>query len=152
MDGRDLRELRVRHHLTQQEVAAAAGMRQPDLSAIENGRRGTEESRGRVLAAIRSLVRPSDALDAETRAAVRALLEQVGATDVRVFGSVARGSDQAGSDLDLIATFPKHFDLFDLMDVELKLEEMLGLPVDVVSDSPRTGYALVDAKRDAVAL
>lgn len=127
-------------------------MRQPDLSAIENGRRGSEATRERVLAATRSLARPSVALDAQTRQNVLAIFERYGATDVRIFGSVARGSDRPGSDLDLLARFPGHFDLFDLMKLEEELEDTLGLSVDVVSDSPRTDFALTGANGDAVNL
>lgn len=152
MEGSRLQELRLRYRLTQRQVADAAGMRQPDLSAIENGRRGTEETRNRVLAAIRTLARPGDALDPKTRDDIRAVLERFGATNVRIFGSVARGSDRPGSDLDLIAKFPPHFDLFDLMKVEDEIEEALGLPVDVVSDNLRTQHALTQAKREAVTL
>jgi transcriptional regulator with XRE-family HTH domain len=54
VDGAELRALRIRLGLTQQEVAAAARMRQPDLSAIERGRRGTPDGRRRVLDAIGS--------------------------------------------------------------------------------------------------
>lgn len=152
MDGRRLKELRIRHSLTQRQVADAAGMRQPDLSAIENGRRGSIESRTRVLNAIRSLARPGEALDDRMRAAMRRILERYGATDIRLFGSVARKTDRPGSDLDVIARFPEGFDLFDLMNLEAELEELVGLRVDVVSDSDRTPYALADAKRQAVAL
>jgi predicted nucleotidyltransferase len=65
---------------------------------------------------------------------------------------VARKTDRPGSDLDVMARFPEGFDLFDLMNLEAELEELLGLRVDVVSDSDRTPYALIDAKREAVAL
>lgn len=54
-------------------------------------------------------VQPSAVLDEPVRAAVRAVLRSYGATNVRVFGSVARGQDGPGSDLDLIAEFPPAF-------------------------------------------
>lgn len=152
MDGVRLRELRTRYGLTQQQVSRAAGMRQPDLSAIENGRRGSAEARRRVLSAIRSLVRPSTVLDVATRRQLLEIFDRYGASDVRIFGSVARSSDEPGSDLDLIARFPDGFDLFDLMNLEEELEDALGIAVDVVADSPRTDYALSGAKRQAVAL
>lgn len=152
MTGDQLRALRERFGLTQVEVAAAAGIAQPELSAIENGRRGTDESRRRVAATIRSLVRPSRALTDEARRSVQRVFEAYGVHGVRIFGSVARGTDRPGSDLDLIAVFPKGFGLFRLMELEAELEEILGVPVDVVSDSPHTAASLQQGKREAVAL
>lgn len=153
MDGQILRDHRVRYGLTQAEVARAAGMRQPDLSAIEHGRRDGAELHRRVQAAIRDLVRPSAILaDEELRRDLRECLLQHGARDARVFGSTARGEDRPGSDLDIMARFPPGFDLFDLMEVEAELEGLLGIRVDVVSDDDRTPYALAVAKADAVRL
>ncbi|HEY5878675.1 MAG TPA: nucleotidyltransferase domain-containing protein [Nakamurella sp.] len=153
MDGQILRDHRERYGLTQAEVARAAGMRQPDLSAIEHGRRGGAELHRRVQVAIRQLVRPSAVLaDEEIRRELRESLLRHGARDIRVFGSTARGVDRPGSDLDIMAKFPPGFDLFDLMEVEAELEGLLGIRVDVVSDDDRTPYALADAKADAVRL
>lgn len=152
MDGNELRALRQRFGLTQVEIAEAAGVGQPELSAIENGRRGTDESRARVLEAIRALARPSDALTAVTRTSIRGILDQYGASNIRLFGSVARGTDTAGSDLDIMATFPETFSFFGLMEIEEELEALLGIHVDVVFDSPSTPDALAEAKRQAVPL
>lgn len=152
MDGARLRELRRRYGLTQVQVARAASMAQPDLSAIEAGRRGIPETRARVLAALRSLVRPSDVLDDEVRQVILSIFDRFGATDVRLFGSVARGDDGPGSDIDLIATFPEDFDLLDLMTLEQVLEDALGLAVDVVADTPRVERALARTAPDQVSL
>jgi len=152
MDGADLRSLRTRYRLTQAAVAAAAGIAQPDLSAMEHDRRGTPESRARVAEAIRRLARPSDVLTPEIREVVRKVFSDHRASNVRVFGSVARGADRPGSDLDLIAVFPDDFGFLELMELEDELEQVTGLPVDVVSDSPRTAASLARAKRDAVPL
>ena len=58
-------------------------------------------------------------------------------TRLEVFGSVARGEQSAGSDLDLLVTFtagaPRgmaHFAFVD--DLEKELEEMLGCEVDLI--------------------
>lgn len=152
MDGAELRRLRTRFDLTQTEVAHEAGLQQPVLSAIEHDRRGSPETRARVVAAIRRLVRPDEALDDITRAAVRAAVEERGGRDIRVFGSVARGDDRPGSDLDIIARFDDDFDLLDLMELESTIEQITGLAVDVVSDDPRMPYALTAAKAEAIPL
>lgn len=152
MNGDEIRGLRERHGLTQQQVAYVSGLQQPALSAMENGKRGSAAAFERVRRAILATVQPSAVLDEPVRAAVRAVLSRHGATNVRVFGSVARGQDGPGSDLDLLAEFPTTFDLFDLMDVEAAVEAIVGVPVDVVSETPRTAYALKQARAEAVPL
>lgn len=52
---------------------------------------------------------------------------------VSVFGSVARGDDRADSDVDFLVEFDAGSSLFDLMHISEELEELLGIPVDVVS-------------------
>ncbi|MGH3444308.1 MAG: nucleotidyltransferase family protein, partial [Nocardioidaceae bacterium] len=95
---------------------------------------------------------PSDALTPDMRREIRKVLRRFGAADVRVFGSVARGTDGPGSDLDIMATFPKTFSLLGLMEVEEQLEALLGVRVDVVFDNPRRSAAMRTAKREAVVL
>jgi uncharacterized protein len=65
------------------------------------------------------------------------LLDRVagyGVTELRVFGSVARGRARPGSDVDLIVDLdPARHGLFDLAGVAAALEEALGCGVDVVA-------------------
>lgn len=56
------------------------------------------------------------------------------ADDVRVFGSVARGQDVSGSDLDLLVRFHRDADVYDLAELITSLEDLTGLQVDVVSE------------------
>ncbi len=56
------------------------------------------------------------------------------ATDIRVFGSVARGEAGAGSDLDLLVKMQPGASLFDLAALDRKIGALLGMPVDVISD------------------
>ncbi len=51
----------------------------------------------------------------------------------RVFGSVLHGTDQEGSDLDLLVDAMPGATLFDLGGLQADLEEMLGIPVDVLT-------------------
>lgn len=50
---------------------------------------------------------------------------------VAVFGSVARGDDEAGSDF--LVEFEPGSSLFDVLHIGEELEALLGIPVDVVS-------------------
>ena len=52
---------------------------------------------------------------------------------VALFGSVARGDDTPESDIDFLVEFQKGSSLFDLMDLQEALEQLLGVSVDVVS-------------------
>ncbi|WP_420445059.1 nucleotidyltransferase family protein [Candidatus Poriferisodalis sp.] len=68
------------------------------------------------------------------------------AADVRLFGSTARGSADAGSDIDLLVTVTDTATLFDLARLSSALETLLEAPVDVISDRGMT-----DAERESVA-
>jgi predicted nucleotidyltransferase len=58
-----------------------------------------------------------------------------GAHDVRMFGSVARGDQCEDSDLDLLVRFDPDRSLLDHGGLVVDLEELLGVPVDVVSEN-----------------
>lgn len=57
-----------------------------------------------------------------------------GAYNVRIFGSVARGDADEQSDLDLLVDMETGRSLFDLGGFLTDLEELLGYPVDVVTE------------------
>ncbi len=61
------------------------------------------------------------------------LARQHRATEVSVFGSVARGESTRASDVDFLVRFDRDSSLFDLMHLEDALSDLLGVPVDVVS-------------------
>lgn len=56
-----------------------------------------------------------------------------GLSNVRVFGSVLHGQDTEGSDLDLLVDAPPGTTLFDLGHLQVELEELLGIPVEVLT-------------------
>lgn len=57
-----------------------------------------------------------------------------GAFDIKVFGSYARGDASDRSDLDLLVTLKPERTLFDLIALEQELEELLQIPVEVVTE------------------
>jgi len=67
------------------------------------------------------------------RATIRRLAQANHAGNVRVFGSVARGDDLPGSDIDLLVDPDDDATLFDLAQLEIDLEALFERPVDVVS-------------------
>ncbi len=55
------------------------------------------------------------------------------AANPRVFGSVVRGTDTEGSDLDLLVDALPGATLFDLGGLQIELEELLGVPVELLT-------------------
>lgn len=55
-----------------------------------------------------------------------------GAKNVRLFGSLARGEENADSDVDLLVDMEEGRSLLDLSHILLDVEELLGCPVHVV--------------------
>lgn len=77
-------------------------------------------------------MKPSTALERH-RATVRETTQRFRATNARVFGSVLHGTDRDGSDLDLLVDALPGATLFDLGALQVELEEILGVPVDVLT-------------------
>ena len=76
--------------------------------------------------------RPSAALIAN-RGAVKRALARHGLTNPRVFGSVARGDDTEASDLDLLVDARPGTSLLDLVKAKHAVEDVLRVPVDLVT-------------------
>jgi hypothetical protein len=70
----------------------------------------------------------------EKRDEILRIASKHGARNVRVFGSVARGEADEGSDLDLLVELEPGRSLMDHAALWLELQEALGRRVDVVSD------------------
>lgn len=58
-----------------------------------------------------------------------------GASNVRVFGSVARGEDTESSDIDLLVEMEPERSLLDLIGLRNDLKDLLGSEVDVCTDN-----------------
>jgi predicted nucleotidyltransferase len=67
------------------------------------------------------------------RADILSLTERCGASNVRVFGSVARGETGPESDVDLLVEFEADRSLLDFIGLELDLRDLLGSHVDVAT-------------------
>lgn len=79
-------------------------------------------------------MRPSLALDLK-RSAVREMVSRFRVTNPRIFGSVLRGTDLDGSDLDLLVDALPGATLFDLGGLQVELESLLGIHVDLLTPS-----------------
>jgi uncharacterized protein len=96
-------------------------------------------------------MRPSFALDLQ-RSTVRETARRFRVANPRVFGSVLHGTDQDGSDLDLLVDALPGATLFDLGGLQDELESLLGVHVDVLTpaDLPQKFRAQVLAEAQPV--
>jgi len=62
------------------------------------------------------------------------LLEGYNVSKIGVFGSVARGDSTEKSDIDLLVAFKATPDLFAFMELQEKLEALLGRRVDLATE------------------
>ncbi|MCI0690025.1 MAG: helix-turn-helix domain-containing protein [Sporichthyaceae bacterium] len=163
-----LREARRRAGLSQVELAARAGVTQSVISAYESGRRqpamstlvALVEAAGYELdVSLRHSAPALGALSGPVGRRVRRCRRQIvaaaaayGVSNLRVFGSVARGRDQAGSDVDLLADLPPGLGLFGLGRVQADLETILGCRVDLVPEQDLKPDVRARVERELVPL
>jgi predicted nucleotidyltransferase len=77
--------------------------------------------------------------------------ESHGATNVRIFGSVARGMDTPG-DIDLLVQLEPGYSLLDIIAIKQDLEDLLGCRVDVVTEAALSPYIREQVLREAAKL
>ena len=76
-------------------------------------------------------MKPSLALEGK-REAVRAVVSRYPTTNPRIFGSVLHGDDREDSDIDILVDALPGATLFDLGDLQMALQELLGVRVDLL--------------------
>ena len=84
-----------------------------------------------------------------------AILDQAvqhGASNVRVFGSVARASSGAESDVDLLVDIDEGRSLLDLIGLHQDLEKLLQCRVDVLTEAELSPFFRAQVLREAIAL
>lgn len=78
------------------------------------------------------------------------MCERYGVASLDVFGSVARGEDGAGSDVDLLYVLKPGVRLgFRLFDLEDELTDLFGRPVDLVARRSVNKYLREQVLADA---
>jgi predicted nucleotidyltransferase len=65
---------------------------------------------------------------------ILAVARNHGLVNVRLFGSIARGEETPDSDIDLLVDLEKGRTLLDLGGALIKLQELLGRKVDIVTE------------------
>jgi uncharacterized protein len=166
--GTLLRQARTGAGLSQAELAFRAGVTQSVISAYESGHRQPAlptlasliEAAGYELVTDvrpepRRLSRLFGPIGRQVRSRRHDLIAAAaayGVTNLRVFGSVARGTDRPDSDLDLLADLPPGMSLLRLARVRADLEAIAGTQVDLVPAGDLKPPIRVRADSDLVAL
>src|SRR5580704_6688177 len=146
--GSLLRDARRRAGLSQVELAKRAGITQSVVSAYESGaRQPSLPVLGRLVDATgfdldlrlrrraMSTRGPLGERLRQCRQQVQKITAGYGLSNVRVFGSVARGDERPESDVDLLVDAGPGVGLFGLGRCQAELEFLLGAPVDLVPAS-----------------
>jgi uncharacterized protein len=168
MAGGLLRRARTGAGLSQAELAARAGVTQSVISAYESGHRQPalptlaaliEAASYELITGIRRQPRRLGRLSGPLGRRVRRKRQDLvtaaaahGVTNLRVFGSVARGQDRPDSDVDLLADLPPGMGLLGLGRVQAELEAILGSQIDLVPAADLKPAVRARADRDLVAL
>ncbi|HYU85809.1 MAG TPA: helix-turn-helix domain-containing protein [Kribbellaceae bacterium] len=149
--GELLRAARLRAGLSQQELAERAGIMQSVVSAYERGHRQPSvptlaaliDATGHDLVmsarrkprGLQRLSGPVGRRLRRNRDKVLSTATKHGVTNLRVFGSVARGEDRPDSDLDLLIDLPPGIGLLGLGRVRSDIERIVGTHVDLVPET-----------------
>lgn len=161
-----VRRARQQAGLTQQSLGDRAGTSQAAVARYESDSTSPSvatlerllRAAGSTLVLSTAPARPVDlsstraALLRRHRGDVLRLARKAGASNVRVFGSVARGDDDAGSDIDLLVDFDVAGGLLPIIALQGELEELLGQKVDVAPVSMLKDSVAETALPEAIAL
>ncbi len=160
--GELIRAARRQSGLSQVTVARRAGVTQSVVSLYERGRREPSlPTLERLVGAAGARLRvevdnrggPTGTVGrrvAEHREEILAVLGQAGVDKAWLFGNVARGEDTEDSDLDLLVRLPESgIGLFGILTLQGALEDLLGVPVDVVPDDSLSDSVRADVRREA---
>lgn len=136
-----VREARQRRDMSQRDLARVAGVPQSTVANVESNRqqpsvamleRLLDAAGFRLEPRLVNTVRPGELLERH-REGVARLLARYPIARAWVFGSVARGDDRPGSDLDLLIEPTPAASFTDYVGLEDDLAELLACPVDVIT-------------------
>src|SRR5690554_4819326 len=161
--GELVRDARLRAGLTQSRLGARARVAQSVVSAYESGsRKPSLETLGKLVEAagftlnisLMPTTAASPLLDRVTlhREELKRELGKLGASNIRLFGSVARGDESEGSDVDLLVDVDDTVGLFALGRMRSVAERILGVEVDVVPSNSLKQQVAQSAVVEAVPL
>ncbi|MDQ1571615.1 MAG: uncharacterized protein QOF79_2289 [Actinomycetota bacterium] len=138
-----IRDARMRAQMSQTELAARASMAQSVVSAYESSRREPSVEMLRKLVGAAGFELQLELTPSKTKSPLQTVVDQnrlrlvrslskLGARNVRLFGSVARGDDGPESDIDLLVDINSNVGLFALGQMRGEAERILANSVDIV--------------------
>jgi hypothetical protein len=125
--------------MSQRQIAVALGISQPAVSQQLKFAPELDD------------VHPAELLEAATPI-LKALAADRGYRRLAVFGSVARGAAQPGSDIDLIVEAPAGMSSFGFLQFKQLIEQVLGREIDLVDYGGLKPKLDDDIRREAVLL
>ncbi len=157
---------RVEVGITQAELARRAGTSQAAIARYESGVSSPAVSTlERVMQAmghklelnsssapVADLSSPNAVLVRSHRMEIIHRARVAGATNVRLFGSSARGEDSPDSDIDLLVDFDLAGGLLPIVELKREVEEILGRQVDIAPVALLRPAVAERALREAVPL
>lgn len=78
------------------------------------------------------------------------LSERYHIASLAIFGSYVRGENTADSDLDVIVEYSRTPSLFQFVELQDRLSDLLKIPVDLVTENSLKPYVKANALRDLV--
>lgn len=157
-----LKEARRSSQLTQTELAVRARVTQSVISAYESGRREpalstltklVEAAGFQVNVGLeRSIIPTPDFMELLHRhkKQILRLCSDAGVSNMRIFGSVARGSATQDSDIDLLVDISPELGLLGLMQLERDLHELLGVKIDLVPSEGLKAHMKEEIMNEAI--
>jgi uncharacterized protein len=125
-----LRQRRLAIGVCQADLAISVGIARSKLSAIETGACSASDTMYDQL--FEALAVTPRKLLALHRDEVIAICERHHLVNAKVFGSVARGTDDIASNLDLLVDSMNH-SLMDIAGAQLEIESLLGVDTDIIT-------------------
>lgn len=100
-------------------------------------------------------MKPSDVLNnrPDSREIIRSIIERHGFTNAKIFGSVAKGTDKDGSDLDIFVNKgDRRVSALYLAKMEEEISQRLGIPVQVITVESTRGERWAKTYSEAISL
>ena len=79
---------------------------------------------------------------------INLFLQCYGAIKIAIFGSYAKGEEKIDSDLDILVEFSERKSLLELVKIERKLSESLGIKVDLLTERSISPYLIERVKEE----
>lgn len=155
-----IKSLRKSRNLTQEQLGILSGMSKSQISKMENGTLGSEETVLRLLDALGYELKVVDKYPGERsererilgvlRSFMNSQGDKYGIERIALFGSCARGEQTVDSDVDILISIKKP-SLFVLSEITVLLESVLKRKVDLVSEKSRSRQEFMDnIKKDLI--